>query len=604
MSDKGKGFLDKTFNSFFPRSQTVSKGIFLYRLAWAIEITIALIGASIGLLIMRQSQGYDELDQSLMQNISLDDFMMGMIFMIVAIVEITKIPLAAAVYYSRKTMWTVTFLFALIAVNVSTFETIVTGFERINNNRTSDIKKLIIKKTTLEQQLAKKNVAVADDNLALQINQKNLENQELQKQILAYEEQAQKDRTRILDQSDNKSEIDALRESNKIDEDRSRRLQESIDKTSDQISKQKGLFTSRRVLTDKLKTDQASLQSINVKISERIKEIGRLENLALNDSKDQINFINNQLQSQTKSLRFQFEENLKLIAQLTKSQQVEVKDKFQDREDIKNIKEEINKTIDEIDRLGPLNQVYRVATWFKGWFLIDYEMENRRIEKDILALERSKFKEKVFIFFEKDQIISSEQSKQIDNKISDLKIQIIENNEKLEVQRNTIGSQSAYSNLPEEALTFAFWIWFGVLSFIISITGTLLAFAALNLQDPRLHEDLNKPNTGLGGATYRFSKLLSAFRRYLLNRVKYFLKPKPEKIIEVEKIVEKPVEKIVEKPVVEEKIVEKIVEVPVEVKKVEQVEKKVFVHVPLPTDDPDLLKKGPFIYNEKNKDKK
>ena len=249
--------------------------------------------------------------------------------------------------------------------------------------------------------MAKKNVAVADDNLALQINQKNLENQELQKQILAYEEQAQKDRTRILDQSDNKSEIDALRESNKIDEDRSRRLQESIDKTSDQISKQKGLFTSRRVLTDKLKTDQASLQSINVKISERIKEIGRLENLALNDSKDQINFINNQLQSQTKSLRFQFEENLKLIAQLTKSQQVEVKDKFQDREDIKNIKEEINKTIDEIDRLGPLNQVYRVATWFKGWFLIDYEMENRRIEKDILALERSKFKEKVFIFLKK-----------------------------------------------------------------------------------------------------------------------------------------------------------------------------------------------------------
>ena len=65
-------------------------------------------------------------------------------------------------------------------------------------------------------------------------------------------------------------------------------------------------------------------------------------------SKDQINFINNQLQSQTKSLRFQFEENLKLIAQLTKSQQVEVKDKFQDREDIKNIKEEINKTIDDV----------------------------------------------------------------------------------------------------------------------------------------------------------------------------------------------------------------------------------------------------------------
>ena len=43
-----------------------------------------------------------------------------------------------------KIFFTALFIFALIAVNVSTFETIVTGFERINNNRTYDIKKLII----------------------------------------------------------------------------------------------------------------------------------------------------------------------------------------------------------------------------------------------------------------------------------------------------------------------------------------------------------------------------------------------------------------------------------------------------------------------------
>jgi hypothetical protein len=604
MSDKSKGFLDKTFNSFFPRSQTVSKGIFLYRLAWTIEIIIACIGATIGFLIMRQSQGYENLDESLLQNMSLDSFMMGMIFIIVAIVEITKIPLSAAVYYSRRTIWTIIFIFALVAVNISTFETIVTGFERINNNRTNDIRKLIIKKTTLEQQLSKKNLSVSSDNLALQINQKNLENQEIQKQIITYEDQAQKDRIRIFDQSDNKSEIDALKEANRVDSNRAEKLQDSIDKTSDQISKQKGWFTSRKVLTEKLKADQKSLEKINIKISERINEVGRLENLSLNDNKSEVDYINNQLKSQTKALRFQFEENLKLISQLTKSQQADAQDKFQDREDIKKIKKDITTTIDEIDNKAPHNQVYRVATWFKGWFLIDYEKENRKIEKDILSLERSKFKEKVFLFFEQDFVASPELTKQIDKKISDLKLQMIENNEKLDIQRNTIGSQSAYSNLPEEALTFAFWIWFGVLSFIISITGTLLAFAALNLQDPRLHDLLNKPNTGLGGLTYRLSKLISASRRYLLNRVKYFMKSKPEKIVEVEKIVEKTVEKIVEKPVVEEKIVEKVVEVPVEVKKVEQIEKKVFVHVPLPTDDPDLLKKGPFIYNEKNKDKK
>ena len=46
---------------------------------------------------------------------------------------------------------------------------------------------------------------------------------------------------------------------------------------------------------------------------------------------------------------------------------------------------------------------------------------------------------------------------------------------------------------------------------------TLLAFAALNLQDPRLHELLNKPNTGLSGLTYRLSKLISASRLSLIH---------------------------------------------------------------------------------------
>ena len=73
------------------------------------------------------------------------------------------------------------------------------------------------------------------------------------------------------------------------------------------------------------------------------------------------------------------------------------------------------------------------------------------------------------------------------------------------------------------------------------------------------------------------------------------LKPKI-KTVEVE--VEKIVEKIIEKPVVEEKIVIQKVEVP------KEVEKKVFVHVPFPTDDPEVIKKGPMIYNEKDKDKK
>ena len=62
---------------------------------------------------------------------------------------------------------------------------------------------------------------------------------------------------------------------------------------------------------------------------------------------------------------------------------------------------------------------------------------------------------------------------------------------------------------------------------------------------------------------------------------------RPVKITEKVEVV-KVKEKIVEKPVINEKIVFHKIEVP------KEVVKKEIVYVPLPTDDPEILKKGPF----------
>ena len=64
-----------------------------------------------------------------------------------------------------------------------------------------------------------------------------------------------------------------------------------------------------------------------------------------------------------------------------------------------------------------------------------------------------------------------------------------------------------------------------------------------------------------------------------------------------EVVVEKEVEKIVEKNI-GEKIVYEKVEVP------KEVVRKEMVYVPLPTDDENLLKKGPFKAPDYDKDKK
>ena len=74
----------------------------------------------------------------------------------------------------------------------------------------------------------------------------------------------------------------------------------------------------------------------------------------------------------------------------------------------------------------------------------------------------------------------------IDDQISILNDQIILNKNKLEVEKSEGIVKSVYSTIPETALTFAFWVWFGVLSFIVSITGTMLAFASLTLRDREL----------------------------------------------------------------------------------------------------------------------
>ena len=137
-------------------------------------------------------------------------------------------------------------------------------------------------------------------------------------------------------------------------------------------------------------------------------------------------------------------------------------------------------------------------------------------------------------------------------------------------------------DLSARDLERAFWVFGGLLAFIISVIGTLVAFAGLHMQDREAHLKHNKILASKTTFGYRLRRLISNLSRYLQTSISIMLKPKT-----VEKIVEKEVEveKIVEKPVVEEKIVYQKVEVP------KEVVKKELVHVPLWTQDPDLIGK-------------
>ena len=96
--------------------------------------------------------------------------MMGLIFFMVGVIELTKIPLASAVYYNRSFLRRSVFLLALVLVNISTFETVIAGFERINNQRTEAFRNLLIEKDTIEDKILEKRIKVDEKNINKQIS--------------------------------------------------------------------------------------------------------------------------------------------------------------------------------------------------------------------------------------------------------------------------------------------------------------------------------------------------------------------------------------------------------------------------------------------------
>ncbi len=614
--------LDNIFNKFFPQSQTGSKGKFLIRMAWAIEIMVAVIGVCIGLIMIFGSKQVDgEQVQTAADlakyNVTLNDFTIGLIFLIVAVVELTKIPLANAVYYSVRFFWRVVFLIALILVNVSTFETIVTGFERINRDRTKIVDQLIVDynnvKTKIENLSENARVSDLDEDIEKLIKQRSEINKQINEIMVA-------DQTLIQDIKESGSNQDTIKqlteEINQLNTD----IKDLRKENSELPAKKKKVGILGSNSSEINKQIDLNNKTIEQYVKDKKFKEKRRDELIRASSKNnegRINTIKEGTNSKIKPLNDQLAIIASKIKKLEARQaKFNISEEEKDRQ-LEQLENDKLKLIDQIDKLAPDNQVFRVATWLKGWFIVDYNKEIEKINLQIFELQQQKVDsitekswfDNLFSIFNKNSELDNEA---IDKQISRLEKQILGFEKKIRREEGMV-EESVYADLPRGAITAAFWLWFGVLSFIISVTGTMLAFASLVLLDPRLHVIRNKKTAYWKGVSIRLSKFFVLLNKFIWGRIKRFRDPNV-KIVEKKVEVEKVVEKIVEKPVEVEKIVEKIVEKPVEVEKIviKEVEvpkeietlRKEMVYVPLPTDDEELLKKGPFKAPNYDKDKK
>ena len=549
--------LDKIFNKFFPQSQTGAKGIFLLRMAWTVEIIVAIIGLFIGIIIIKNAQGSDTIGDIFSAGIRLNDLTIGLIFIIVAVVELTKIPLATAVYYSVRLSWKIIFLIGLLLVNISTFETIVTGFERINRERTRAVDKLIVEYHSVKKQIFNLQANTQVTNIQDQIDTKIKERSVINKEIAEINLIASKNKADIKGSSSNQGSVEVLEKEINTITNEIQSLRDLNNNLSSSLATAK--WGSKGSIKQQIKKNDLKIESLEEKRTQTKERLIAAKKAASADTAAETDIVDKDKEARLAPKLAELTIVNQAIADLQERQKNINIDADKKDEKEKAFEERKLELIKEIDEQAPDNQVFRVALWFKDWFEVDYSNEIADLEQRILKLEKSKisdtyfsnwFLKKIFFFIKREN--TPQDNAAIDRNIVRHENQIKDYETKMNFTDVSDTTQSVYADLPRAALTAAFWLWFGVLSFIISVTGTMLAFASLVLLDPRLHIIRNKPGANWRGVARRISAFFVMINKYIWGRVKRLKDPK---------LVEKEVE--VEKPVIEEKIVYKDREVPV-----------------------------------------
>jgi hypothetical protein len=579
--------LDNIHFKFFPKAKTAPWGKKLIMMAWAIEIMVASVSFMIAMLFFL-SKGQSELKlANAAQDLDINSIIVGLSFLVVTLIELTKIPLASVFYYAGGLVWKLVFFIALIAVTFITFETILQGFELAYNQRSQiveDQRKLIedtkekINNINVKSDLTEINSKI--ENIRNDIEIKNNEKSDIEGQRID-------DITLLNSQVDiSNPNIDRLnktieRENKKLENllDERKQIQGQIDQFNikgDAFGgKRKKLRIDLENKTKEIKEKESLIQKYELDLANASAISGGKNTKKIDSINKKADLRISQINSEIKRI----EENQ--LSPILEQKSKIIKNSSDQQKTYNDLNDLLVKQKKELKEKARENQIYRIAIKIKVFseFISGGNLEDQINE---LTKEIDELNELV-IENPENEILKIKlnnklkKNKQLQNKFSD-----------------SLESEIDESDLSQKDVDKAFWLWFGSMAFIISIIGSLVALAGFHLQDERMHAKRNRPVKERFGRFFRNIAWIPVYiNKYIWAGVKRLTKPK---IIEKEVIVEKEVEKIVEKNV-GEKIVYEKVEIP------KEVVRKELVYVPLPTDDEELIKKGPIKATDYDKKK-
>ena len=542
---------------------------FLIGFAWAFEIIAVTIGLAISLSTLLAN--FQEMESYRQDGINFADmtnmFIAAVPFVMISVVEITKIPLVGAFYKSTAKSWRVAFAACLVFVAILTFESAMNGFERNFSVLMTSIDGPKKELVTVDQKLEK----LENDRTELQsLTLKNIEkdyNDRYDDLFTASENQKSGIQNQInhLRASIKTEHIESMKTELENARSDRQRLYEEQDRELTRLTND---YSSKSTeLSDDVSAKRRSLQN---QVHSAGQELSRLRQKAEKEIEDASFFTVDNSRKRWESVLKDSENRLQELRRELNSlgatsslsqvrgEEQQVKDRVRNRfaAHLSKVDKKISKLSQDISKsIGSKEQ--EIETLVTG-----YQAQFRQVDAEFqeqLALNQKQREERVERFNNNATLIDN-----LDSEINDLHnnhIQLISDiNQK--VGTNQIYRIATWATNKDNAaeverddVFLVALLWFGSLSALIALMGIFLALASYVIGDETI------PNRGEEKGNRDRHKFYRALRRYYVYKKKG--KMTRTEFVERDRVVFK--------------------EIPVETIR------KEFVHIPFYTNDKRLL---------------
>lgn len=545
----------------------------LIRTAWGLEVIAAAIGLFIALATAFSTHTEILSGQSYIGPSDwLTIFIGALPFLMVAIVELMKIPLATAFYLSKPVVWRLIFLLSLLLLIVITFETMLNGFQRNFESRLYIITELNTKLTSVKGKIDESNRRIDDLQQITSEQVREEYSDDLQKVELSRNSDIEKIDQQIENQrlligaeadtlhgreianlrerlnrlrSDEEQEISEYKSANKYNPDAIQKRRSELRNRIGELERQ--LQNSQQQREKELSDAIFSRGEINKRFDQRDANINRQKNRVENDLRE-LNEVKIRDNHQTR-----FNSGIGEIREKYRSSILPLENKLLELSE--KIDQQKSRSVESSkERLSVLEK--RRAEIDSSYQTQVKELQDRRQRR----LQETELRESRISAIQEDIANYDKERGELRDSIN----RNAKDNQIYQIAALWYGKESPV-DVTKDELKFISSVWFGSLAFIVAAMGTILALAGLVL---RYHEPRAGEAASRGGAAVAFRSVRRAavaYRRRLRAR------PLPSKVEIKEVMKEVPVDRVVFRDVPREVVVKEL------------------VYVPLYTSDPSLL---------------